>query len=335
MSKPDRPSPRARTRKDAARSGNPARRASVDAAAPTGAATAGDWIQGARPRTLGMAISPVVAASGYAFFIGAFSWPLAVLCLVLALCMQIGVNFANDYSDGIRGTDSRRVGPGRITGAGKAPAKTVLRVALAFFGAGALAGIAIVVISQQWWLLAVGAVALVAAWFYTGGKRPYGYMAMGELVSGLFFGPVAVVGTVYAMSGEFEEDALIIGIALGLFASAMMLVNNIRDIDTDRAAGKRTLATLLGLGFSKVLFGLLMLVPFSLVAIYAFVLMYGAWPLLVLLVALPAVLIVAMGRTPRDFVIALSLTGITSLLLGIGLGIAFWGGVLGFNNPYV
>lgn len=282
-----------------------------------------------------MAVAPVAAGSGCAFYLGAFSWPIAVLCLVLALCLQIGVNFANDYSDGVRGTDSRRVGPGRITGAGKAEAKTVLTVALAFFAAGAASGIAIVVLSQQWWLLAVGALALMAAWFYTGGKRPYGYMAMGELVSGVFFGPVAVVGTVYAMTGTFEEDALLVGVALGLLAAAAMLVNNMRDIDTDRAAGKRTLATIFGLTASRVLYALLMLVPFSLMTVYALALMYGAWPMLALLIALPAVLIVAMGRTPRDFIIALSLTGITSLALGVGMGIAFWGGIVGFNNPYV
>ena len=316
-----------------ARSGNPARR--TPSTQPHAAATVGDWIQGARPRTLGMAVAPVAAASGLAAFHQAFSLPIAILCLILALCMQIGVNFANDYSDGIRGTDDQRVGPGRLTGSGKASATSVRNTALAFFGAGALAGIAVVIISQQWWLLAVGVLAIIAAWFYTGGKRPYGYMALGEVVSGFFFGPVAVIGTVYAMSGTLLEDAVVVGIALGLLAAAAMLVNNIRDIDTDRAAGKRTIATLLGLNVSRVLYGLLMLVPFTLVALFAFVLMYGPWVLIVMLVALPAVLIVAMGREPRDFILALTLTGITNLLLGLGIGIAFWGGVLGFNSPYV
>ncbi len=282
-----------------------------------------------------MAIGPVAAASGIAVFNGIFNWPIAVLCLLLALFMQIGVNFANDFSDGVRGTDARRVGPGRLTGSGKAAPKTVRNVALGFLATGGAAGIAAVLLGQQWWLLAVGAVAILAAWFYTGGKRPYGYMALGELVSGIFFGPVAVVGTVYAMSGEILEDAVLIGVALGLLAAAAMLVNNIRDIETDRAAGKRTLATLLGPTVSKVLYGLLMLAPFSLVAIYAFALMYGPWVLLLMLIALPAVLIVAMGSTPRDFILALTLTGITNLLLGVGVGVAFWGGIVGFFNPHV
>ncbi|HIY67031.1 MAG TPA: 1,4-dihydroxy-2-naphthoate polyprenyltransferase, partial [Candidatus Agrococcus pullicola] len=271
-------------REQAKRSGNPAKRkAAVDPA--LGPATPRDWVKGARPRTLGMAVGPVAAASGIAVFNDLFNWPIAVLCLLLALFMQIGVNFANDYSDGVRGTDERRVGPGRLTGSGKAAPKTVRNVALGFLAAGGAAGIAAVLLGQQWWLLAVGIVAILAAWFYTGGKRPYGYMALGELVSGLFFGPVAVVGTVFAMSGEILEDAVIIGVALGLLAAAAMLVNNIRDVETDRAAGKRTLATLLGPTVSKVLYGLLMLAPFSLVAIYAFALMYGPWVLLIMLIA--------------------------------------------------
>lgn len=316
------------------RSGNPAKRtAAIDP--EKGPATPGDWVGGARPRTLGMALGPVAAASGVAAFNGVFSWPIGVLCLALALFLQIGVNFANDYSDGVRGTDAQRVGPGRLTGSGKAAATTVRNVAFAFLGAGGLAGIAVVLLSQQWWLLAVGAVAILAAWFYTGGKRPYGYMAMGELVSGLFFGPVAVVGTVFAMSGEFIEDSLFVGIALGLVAAAAMLVNNIRDIETDRAAGKRSLATVLGPRVAKMLYGVLMLAPFMILTIYAIGLMYGAWVLLLMLLALPAVLIVAMGSAPRDYILALTLTGILNMLLGVAIGIAFWGGIMGFNNPYV
>lgn len=193
-----------------------------------------------------MAVAPVAAGSGCAFYLGAFSWPIAVLCLVLALCLQIGVNFANDYSDGVRGTDSRRVGPGRITGAGKAEAKTVLTVALAFFAAGAASGIAIVVLSQQWWLLAVGALALVAAWFYTGGKKPYGYLGYGEVMVFVFFGLVATVGTTYLLTDRAPLSAWVAATGVGALACALLVVNNLRDLDKDAAVGKRTLATRLG-----------------------------------------------------------------------------------------
>ena len=321
-----------RAKRDAAnkRSGNPAKRNRVEAA--SGKATFGDWIAGARLRTLGMAVGTVAAGSGIAADAQMFSLPVGLLCLALALCLQIGVNFANDYSDGIRGTDRDRVGPSRLTGSGKAQAKTVRNVALTFLALGAAAGLAIVLMTQLWWLLALGAVAILAAWFYTGGKRPYGYMAMGELVSFIFFGPVPVMGTFYAMSGGiFSEDALYVGLAMGSFAAASMLVNNIRDIDSDRAVGKRTLATLLGMRMSRLLYALLMILPFSVVALYSIVLMHGPWVMLAMLIALPAVVIVALGNRPKDFIIGLSLSGITALLVGVGLGISFWGGVTGLG----
>ena len=320
-----------RAQRDAAsrRSGNPARRS--EAVTGPKKATVGDWIQGARLRTLGMAVGTVAAGCGIAADVQLFSLPIGLLCLALALFLQIGVNFANDYSDGIRGTDGERVGPARLTGSGKAKPKTVRAVALTFLGLGAAAGLAIVLITQLWWLLAVGALAILAAWFYTGGKRPYGYLALGELVSFIFFGPVPVVGTFYAMSGIISEDAFYVGLAMGSFAAAAMLVNNMRDIDTDRAAGKRTLATLTGLGFSRFLYAMLMLLPFTVVGLYSLVLMHGAWVMVVMLIALSAVVIVGMGNRTKDFILGLSLSGITALLVGVGLGLAFWGGVTGFG----
>ena len=334
MAKQKRGATRAKRDAAAKRSGNPAKRSAVIEG--TDRVRASDWIEGARLRTLGMAVGTVAAGSGIAAYSQVFSLPIALLCLALALFLQIGVNFANDYSDGIRGTDEERSGPARLTGSGKAQAKTVRNVALAFLALGAAAGLAIVLITQLWWLLAVGAVAILAAWFYTGGKRPYGYLALGELVSFIFFGPVPVVGTVYAMSGgTISEDAIYVGLALGSFAGAAMLANNIRDVESDRAAGKRTLATLLGRGFSRFLYGLLMLLPFTVAALYSLVLMHGAWVMLGMLIALPAVVIVGMGNRTKDFVLGLSLAGMTALLVGVGFGLAFWGGVTGFNNPYV
>lgn len=311
------------------RSGNPARRAQHAGTAPS-PATARDWIAASRPRTLGMAVAPVALGTAAAFNAEGYHLGIAIACLLLAICMQIGVNFANDYSDGVKGTDAVRVGPGRLVGAGKAAPEAVRNVAIGFLAAGALAGLAVVVLSGRWWLLAVGAVCIVAAWGYTGGKRPYGYYGLGELMAFLFFGPVAVCGTVYAMLGRVTDDAIALGVAIGAISAALMLCNNLRDIDTDRAAGKRTLATLLGRGPSKALYVLLMLVPFGILWVFSYALAYGFVVFAVLLLAGPAMVIVVTSRTPRDLITALGLTGMTALLYGVGLAIAIWGGPAGF-----
>ncbi|WP_425843060.1 1,4-dihydroxy-2-naphthoate polyprenyltransferase [Agrococcus sp. TSP3-2-1] len=311
------------------RSGNPAKRAQHAGTAPS-PATARDWIAASRPRTLGMAVAPVALGTAAAFNAEGYHLGIAIASLLLAICMQIGVNFANDYSDGVKGTDAVRVGPGRLVGAGKAAPEAVRNVAIGFLAAGALAGIAVVVLSGRWWLLAVGAVCIVAAWGYTGGKQPYGYYALGELMAFLFFGPVAVCGTVYAMLGRVTDDSIALGIAIGAISAALMLCNNLRDIDTDRAAGKRTLATLLGRGPSKALYVLLMLVPFGILWVFSYALAYGFVVFAVLLLAGPAMVIVVTSRTPRDLITALGLTGMTALLYGVGLAIAIWGGPAGF-----
>jgi 1,4-dihydroxy-2-naphthoate octaprenyltransferase len=311
------------------RSGNPARRSQVGGTSPV-RATWRDWLAAARPRTLGMAIAPVALGSAAAFNAEGFHLGIALACLVLALCMQIGVNFANDYSDGVKGTDAVRVGPGRLVGAGKAEPRAVRNVAIGFLAAGALAGIAVVLVSGRWWLLLVGAVCIVAAWTYTGGKRPYGYFALGELMSFLFFGPVAVLGTTYAIIGRVTEDAIALSIAMGCFSAALMLTNNLRDIDTDRAAGKRSLPTLIGRRASKALYALLMLVPFGVLWIFSYALVYGFAVFAVLLLAGPAIVIVVLARSSRDLITALGLTGLSALLYGVGLAVAIWGGPAGF-----
>jgi len=311
------------------RSGNPAKRAQHAGTAPS-PATARDWIAAARPRTLGMAIAPVALGTAAAFNAEGYHLGIALACLLLALCMQIGVNFANDYSDGVRGTDAVRVGPGRLVGAGKAEPRAVRNVAIGFLAAGALAGLAVVLISGRWWLLAVGVVCILAAWGYTGGKRPYGYFALGELMAFLFFGPVAVVGTTYAIIGRITEDAIALGIAIGAISAALMLCNNLRDIDTDRAASKRSLATLIGRRASKALYVLLMLVPFVILFVFSYALAYGIAVFAVLLLAGPAMVIVVLSRTSRDLITALGLTGLTALLYGLGLALAIWGGPAGF-----
>ncbi len=287
-------------------------------------ATAADWIGGARLRTLPLAIAPVAlgTASAYLLSTPGWHWVRALLALAVALALQIGVNFANDYSDGVRGTDKYRVGPSRLTGSGAAKPRTVLVVAIVFFAIGGIAGLGLVVLSQEWWLLAVGAVAIAAAYFYTGGKRPYGYYGLGELFVFVFFGLVAVAGTTFTQVGTVNIESWLGGVAAGLLACAVLMVNNLRDIEQDTLAGKRTLAVLVGSLAGRILFALFVLLPF--VILLFFVLFYPLAPLVyfVLLPALPAVIITLTAKTPPEFIIALQLTSLTALLFGLGLGAA-------------
>ncbi len=278
----------------------------------------GDWIGAARPLTLPLSIAPVAlgTATAYAAAVDPgpdWPWLRALLCLAVAVFLQVGVNFANDYSDGIRGTDKYRVGPARLTASGAARPRTVLTVALVFFGLAAVAGLVIIVQTGHWWLLAVGAVAILAAWFYTGGKRPYGYNALGEVVAFVFFGLVATVGTAFVLSGGIPFDSWVAGTAMGSFAAAALLVNNIRDREQDALVSKRTLAVLFGNLGSRILYGVLMLAPFVLLA--WFVLLYSnvLFSYFALLAAAPAVLITLLAKTPPELIIALKLTSVTAL----------------------
>ena len=214
------------------------------------------WVAGARPRTLPAAIAPVVVATSLA---GEKASPLpALLALIVALALQIGVNYANDYSDGIRGTDSNRVGPLRITASGLASPASVKRAAFTSFGVAALAGLALSALSS-WWLIAIGAAAILAAWGYTGGKNPYGYLGLGELFVFIFFGVVATVGSFFVQSGEITLDSILISIPMGTFSCALLAINNIRDRVLDEPSGKRTLAVRLGDKNSRKFFNLLIL----------------------------------------------------------------------------
>lgn len=206
--------------------------------------TFADWLEGARLRTLPAAIAPVLAGTGTAGADARFG--RAVLAAIVALTLQIGVNFANDYSDGIRGTDEHRVGPVRLTASGVVAPRTVKRIAFAWFALAAVAGLALVVISGAWWLLAAGAAAIVAAWFYTGGQNPYGYLGLGEVVVFIFFGLMATWGTTYTQTLSLDGSTIIAGISMGLIACALLMINNIRDIPTDTVADKRTLAVRIG-----------------------------------------------------------------------------------------
>ena len=225
-------------------------------------ATPAQWLAGARPRTLPAAVSPVVAGTGVAAYVDAAVWWKALLALVVSLALQVAVNYANDYSDGIRGTDSDRVGPMRLVGSGVAPPAAVKRAAFIAFGVAGVAGL-VLAASAGWWLVAVGAVSVLAAWFYTGGSRPYGYLGLGEVMVFVFFGLVAVVGTTYVQTETFDADSLLpslyAAVGVGALACAILVVNNLRDIPTDTVAGKRTLAVVLGDDRTRALYLLLVL----------------------------------------------------------------------------
>jgi 1,4-dihydroxy-2-naphthoate octaprenyltransferase len=289
-------------------------------------ATARDWVSAARLRTLPLAITPILIGTGAAILVdGLFHWVIALFCLIVSVSLQIAVNFANDYSDGIRGTDDHRVGPARLTASKKASPRAVLTAALLFLGIAAIAGLALVIRTQQWWLLLVGAACIVAAWFYTGGRKPYGYYGLGELFVFVFFGLVATAGTTFVQVLAVPQEAWFGGVGAGLLACAVLLANNLRDIEQDRAAGKRTLTVLIGRRGTRILFTVFVLAPFAIVAYLAFFYPIAWLTMLALLAAIPAILIVWTYRLPRELVVALSVTSLTSVAYGAFLMWAFIG----------
>ena len=227
-------------------------------------ASLNEWIEGARPRTLPNAVAPVVAGVGAAIALDAFSWWRSALALLVSLSLIVGVNYANDYSDGVRGTDENRVGPLRLVGSGVAAPKAVLTAALAALGLAGILGLLLVVLSGHYWLLAMGAVCILGAWFYTGGKKPYGYYGFGEIAVFVFFGLAGVLGTVYVQAGRVSWAGLACAVAVGCFSTAVLTANNLRDIPTDIEAGKRTLATRLGDRGTRRLYLALVTVPYVL-----------------------------------------------------------------------
>lgn len=283
------------------------------------------WIEGARLRTLPLAVAPIAVGYGSAASAKAANIGLTLLALVVALCLQIGVNYANDFSDGIRGTDNKRVGPLRLTGSGSIKPAKVKRAAFIFFGLAAIAGLSIVLLTGFWWLLAVGAIAIVAAWYYTGGKRPYGYSALGEISVFVFFGLVATMGTAFIQLGNFDGNSLIAGIAVGCFAAAVLMVNNIRDLDLDRHVGKKTLAVLVGRLAAKAIYIALIWVPFILLVFFVMIYPPTFFAFAAIFIIAPATLIVITAKQPRELILALKLTSlgalVYALLLGLGLSI--------------
>ncbi|KAA2264822.1 1,4-dihydroxy-2-naphthoate polyprenyltransferase [Solihabitans fulvus] len=285
-------------------------------------ATVAQWVEGARPRTLPNSISPVLVGAGAAHVVGGFDLTRTLLALVVSLTLQLGVNYANDYSDGIRGTDANRVGPFRLVGSGSTEPKKVRNAAFGCFGLAAVAGLALVVLSGHWWLLAVGLVCIAAAWFYTGGTRPYGYAGFGEIAVFVFFGLVGVLGTVYVQAGQVGGIAIGCAVAVGSFSAAVLVANNLRDIPTDKQSGKRTLAVLLGDADTRHFYLALLAVPLVITALVSLKHHLALAGLLAIIPAVPAVRRVTAGRNGRDLIPVLRDTGLAMLLWSAATGVA-------------
>lgn len=293
-------------------------------------ATTSEWIHGARPRTLPAAVVPVGVGIACAAFHGIAlpGWDATVrsgLAVIVAVALQVGVNFANDYSDGVRGTDDERLGPVRLVGQQLAPAAQVRMAAVVALAIAALAGLLLVVISGMWWLLLVGAVAIAAAWFYTGGPRPYGYSGLGELMVFVFFGLVAVGATTLVLAGQVTVLSVLYGVALGMLAVALLVVNNLRDIPSDLANSKMTLAVRLGDARTRTLFGWCLWIPLAIAAFVGlggigFVPIFPAGAIFAL-VAAPLTFVawrtVKSGATGSNLVRVLALTATVELVYGL------------------
>ena len=286
------------------------------------------WIEGARLRTLPLAIAPVVIGAGVADSVESFDLLLSLLALAVALSLQIAVNFANDYSDGIRGTDNERVGPLRLTGSKSVKPQSVKFAALLFFAIAAAVGLLVVVITGFWWLIAVGIASIIAAWFYTGGKSPYGYAGLGEIAVFVFFGLVATVGTTFIQTGTIEFMSVLGAIASGSFAAAVLMVNNIRDIETDKLASKKTLAVRLGVRPATNLFLVMIWLPFAILAFFTVFYPVTILAFAAAMLIAPATLIVLTQRSAKELILVLKLTSfgalVYALFLALGLFVVFF-----------
>ena len=280
------------------------------------------WIQGARLRTLPLALAPVLLGTGSAVLAGAFDALLFVLALLVAVALQVGVNYANDYSDGVRGTDDVRVGPARLTGSGAVDAHLVKRAAFISFGVALGAGALVIVLSGLWWYALVGAFAVVAAWLYTGGPKPYGYAGLGEVVVFVFFGLVATTGTAAIMIGEIPAESWLTGSAAGFFAAAVLLVNNIRDIEQDTQAGKTTLAVRVGRKPAIGILIALLFMPYLILAALSLVFFFAPVVFITSVLTGVIIVIVVVAKTPRELITALGLMTMNALLYAMGLALA-------------
>jgi 1,4-dihydroxy-2-naphthoate polyprenyltransferase len=289
-------------------------------------ATPAQWVAGARPRTLPAAVAPVFVGTGAAAALDGFRPAPALLALLVALALQVAVNYANDYSDGKRGTDADRVGPMRLVGSGAASPRQVLVAAALAFAVAGVAGLALAALSS-WWLVAVGAACILAAWTYTGGPIPYGYRALGEVFVFVFFGLVAVVGTAFAQTRSLDGLAFAAAVPIGLLSVALLVVNNLRDIAGDAVVGKRTLAVLVGDRGTRLGYAGLLVVAFAVVVAVGVVRPWALLGLVALPLAVPPARTVLRGGRGPALIAALQGTGLLVLATGVlfGAGLALSG----------
>jgi 1,4-dihydroxy-2-naphthoate polyprenyltransferase len=292
----------------------------ADVAAPV--ATPRQWLAGTRPRTLPAAVVPVLIGSGVAIGYGGFSLWRGVLGLIVALALQVGVNYANDYSDGIRDTDAigKRVGPLRLVGSGLAEPRHVKLAAFGCFGVAAVIGLVLAAVTS-WWLIPVGACCVLGAWCYTGGPRPYGYMGLGEVAVFVFFGVVAVSGAAFIEMDRLSWLGLIASVPAGLLSCALLMVNNLRDIESDPLSGKRTLAVRIGDARSRMVYTLFLLVPFVVAAAMAASRPYALLVLLALPLAVPPLRVVRGGAKGPALIAVLGQTSRLQMAFGLALTI--------------
>ncbi len=287
--------------------------------------SAADWIAGARPRTLPAAIVPVGVGTAAADLDGAPIWWRAAAALVVSLAIQVGVNYANDYSDGVRGTDDRRVGPMRLVGSGAASPGAVKGAALMAFGLAAAVGVGLAA-AAGWWLIALGAASILAAWFYTGGPKPYGYLGLGEIFVFAFFGVVATGGTTYVQDERVTTLALAASVPVGLMAVALLITNNLRDLPKDAEAGKRTLAVRMGDRPTRLLYTAVLTAVFLFLPYLAILRPWALLGLLGIPLAVGPVRTVLRGAAGPDLIPVLGATGrvqlVVGLLLTVGLALS-------------
>ncbi len=281
------------------------------------------WIEGARPRTLPNAVAPVIAGTGAAAWLGSAVWWKALLALAVSLALIIGVNYANDYSDGIRGTDDVRSGPLRLVGSKLASPRAVLTAAVVSLAIGAVAGLVLAAVSAPW-LIAVGAVCIAGAWLYTGGKKPYGYLGLGEVAVFIFFGLVAVLGTQYTQALRVDWVGLVAAVAMGALSSAVLVANNLRDIPTDSQSGKITLAVRLGDARTRLLYQLLVGVALVLPLVLILATPWCALGLLALAPAVRGLRPVRDGSTGAQLIPVLRDTGLTMLVWAVTVSLALF-----------
>lgn len=284
-------------------------------------ATFAQWVEGARPRTLPNAIAPVIAGTGAAAWLHAACWWKALLALLVAVALIVGVNYANDYSDGIRGTDDVRAGPLRLVGSKAATPRAVLTAAVVSLAVGAIAGLVLAAVSAPW-LIVVGAVCIAGAWLYTGGKKPYGYLGLGEVAVFVFFGLVAVLGTQYTQALRIDWVGVAVAVAMGCMSSAVLVANNLRDIPTDKESGKITLAVRLGDARTRLLYQALLMAALAMTLVLMLATPWAAVGLVALPLAVRAAAPVRKRLGGKELIPVLRDTGFTMLVWAVAVAFA-------------